>query len=394
VARRPHFVIMANGGPGWLGGRHYPIYLVKALLLHRGHSEAFDVSVLVRGADELQQYEALAGQLRTCDFLEARLAKGSIASRIRQRIKRARGWVNPRFEELVDALEPTFVYPFTSQVVPSADWIPDFQYHHHPDRMSKVEIADRERQFSAIAKNARQVVLSSFEAERDCLEVFPNTRGRTAVLQFRTFADTDALAADPRAVVAKYHLPERFALISNWLLPTKNHLLVLEALARMPAAARKSVHVVCTGEIYDYRNPGFYNQFLTGLHTLGLREQISVLGVIPKIDQTQLLRAATLYLQPSLFEGWNTSVEDARMFGKRILLSDIGVHREQAPPNSVYFDPHDSADLAEKLQAAMALPVVGDPREIETAALVDYQVLQTRFATDFLKISRGVEAAS
>jgi glycosyltransferase involved in cell wall biosynthesis len=253
--------------------------------------------------------------------------------------------------------------------------------------MSAVEIAARQAEFSRIANNAQRVVLSSFDAQRDCLTVFPQTHDRTAVLQFRTFADPHWLECDPGAVRRRYHLPERFALISNWLLPTKNHRLVLEALSRLSPTARRKVHVVCTGDIYDYRNPGFYNDFLSAIHRLGVAPNLSVLGVIPKVEQIQLLRGATAYLQPSLFEGWNTGVEEARMLGKPILLSDIGVHREQAPPGAVFFDPTDPVALALKLEAVFDTPLPGEGAE--RAALSDYAHLQARFGAEFVSISRG-----
>lgn len=55
------------------------------------------------------------------------------------------------------------------------------------------------------------------------------------------------------------------------------------------------------------------------------------------------------YINPSFFEGWSTTVEEAKYRGKPILLSDLKVHREQAPAKSVFFDPNDPEDLAKKM---------------------------------------------
>lgn len=388
MAERPHIVIIAHGDGGWLGGRQYAINLVRSLLTAKDAGAEFDLSVLVKNSGELTHYEALKPRLRECADYEARLEDWTLPNKIRWWIKRVlMGWTNPRFEELLVKMGATFAYPMSSKIVPSADWISDFQYHHYPDRMSPTEILVRRGEFAAIIDHAQRIVLSSHCAERDCHDLFPASQGRTDVLQFRVFSDPQWTEADPQEIVRKYHLPDRFALVSNWLLPTKNHNLILDALAKTPASARQAMHIVCTGDIYDFRNPGFYNQFLNRIHALGLHHNVSVLGVIPKADQIQLLRASTAYLQPSLFEGWNTGVEEARMFGKTMLVSDIPVHREQAPPRSTFFDPNDPSDLAAKLQTLFSdESAEGFALAREQAGFEDYRRLQIEGGRTLLSI--------
>lgn len=390
-----HVVIAAKGGWGWLGGRQYTLNLLRALIDHRRErGEAFDLSVVVNPSEEtLETYAPLRGELRACVATTEVLADWTLANRVRWRLKRSvSGWVNPRLEEALLRLGADFAYPVSARQSPSADWISDFQYDRFPDGASAAEIAQRRLEFSNIAARAQMIVLSSADAEADCHRLFPSSVGRTAVLRFRAALAPEWLAPDPTATVAKYHLPARFALVSNWLLPTKNHRLVLAALARLSPAARRGVHVVFTGDINDPRNPGFYNQFLSELHTLGVAGQISHLGAIPKADQVQLLRAAEVYLNPSLSEGWNTGVEEARLLGKRQLLSDIAVHREQAPPHAAFFDPHDPDALAAALAEAFGAP--RPPAGDEAAALADYADLRRRFAEDFLAIARGAQTSA
>ena len=54
--------------------------------------------------------------------------------------------------------------------------------------------------------------------------------------------------------------------------------------------------------------------------------------------------------------------------GKEMFLSDIPVHPEQDPLDSVYFDPHDPNDLADKLERSWADLTPG-PSEAENDAL-------------------------
>jgi hypothetical protein len=54
-------------------------------------------------------------------------------------------------------------------------------------------------------------------------------------------------------------------------------------------------------------------------------------------------------INPSYFEGWSTTVEEAKILDLKILLSDISVHREQNPEKAEYFSPDDPQKLADLL---------------------------------------------
>ena len=62
------------------------------------------------------------------------------------------------------------------------------------------------------------------------------------------------------------------------------------------------------------------------------------------------MKNAKFVIQPSLFEGWGTVVEDAKVLDKTILLSDIPVHQEQKNEKCILFDPHDPVALANLIQ--------------------------------------------
>jgi glycosyltransferase involved in cell wall biosynthesis len=79
----------------------------------------------------------------------------------------------------------------------------------------------------------------------------------------------------------------------------------------------------------------------------GVESEFMCLGIVPYKDVANLARGAVSLINPSLFEGWSTSVEEAKSLGRSILLSDIDVHREQAPERGAYFPPNDAEALAD-----------------------------------------------
>jgi glycosyltransferase involved in cell wall biosynthesis len=79
---------------------------------------------------------------------------------------------------------------------------------------------------------------------------------------------------------------------------------------------------------------------------LGIEEMFRPLGLVPYRDIMSLLRWSVAVINPSLFEGWSTTVEEAKSMGKTVILSDIPTHREQSPDRGKYFSPHSPAQLA------------------------------------------------
>jgi glycosyltransferase involved in cell wall biosynthesis len=98
----------------------------------------------------------------------------------------------------------------------------------------------------------------------------------------------------------------------------------------------------------------------------GLENRFVCLGKVPFPVLVSLMHYSIAVLQPSLFEGWSTTIEESKAMCKRIILSNIDVHLEQAPERGLYFSPDSSYQLAEHLKRAYA---EFDPRTEERFAM-------------------------
>ena len=70
------------------------------------------------------------------------------------------------------------------------------------------------------------------------------------------------------------------------------------------------------------------------------------MGLIKYDEVLSLIYNSKCILNPSLFEGWSSTVEQAKAYGKYLILSNIGVHLEQNPRYCNYFNPNKSENLA------------------------------------------------
>jgi glycosyltransferase involved in cell wall biosynthesis len=276
--------------------------------------------------------------------------------------------------------------------VPTLGWIHDFQHVHLPELFTPEENRNRDDVFAKVAAHSTRVVLSSEDALRDYAAFCPSYVHKARVLRFVAQPPADVYDGDPRQICVEYDLPERFVYLPNQFWLHKGHRTVVEALARL-RSSRPEVTVVCTGNPSDHRAPLYFAELLAEASRLGLRDNFIVLGWVPHVHTFRLLRQSMAVLQPSRFEGWSTTVEETKSIGKTIVLSDIPIHREQAPPSALYFDPTDPAALAERLSEVYDTRAPGPDRALEADAREALPKRSREYAETFVDIVRDAVAA-
>lgn len=264
--------------------------------------------------------------------------------------------------------------------IPTIAWLPDFQHRHLREQFGLVAYWRREVGFRAQVASGRKIMLSSEDARKDCEHFYPGATGNTAVVRFATPIPADLMEAFPEKVREEYRLPPQFFYLPNQFWKHKNHIVVIEALGVLKQQEFDIV-VAVSGNPVDPRHPGYVEQLNARIATLGLQDNFRMLGMIPRRHVISLLRTCTALINPSFFEGWSSTVEEARALGVPMLLSDLSVHREQMGDGATYFDANDVVDLAEKLRN-IALDNAQSISTREPAAPDAENVC--RFARDFL----------
>lgn len=383
------------GGTGWTAGPHYLRNLFSALRSLDYHWRP-EIVLLVPHQTQSDSYSSLMSYVDELLYMPPLLGLWSrLAIRIRRRLG---SWLGPE-PLLASYLRKHHVdCVFSSSEfgrwfsVPLLAWIPDFQHLHLPDMFSPTQIQSRNWSLSCQGDYADRVILSSQDALRDFERFAPRSAHKARVLSFVAQLPADTYDADPAWVCDYYHLPRRFFYSPNQFWKHKNHAAVVQALALLKAQHPK-VTVVCTGNTNEQRHPGYFGKLLATISERGLRDNLIILGLVPYEHLTQLMRQSLAVLQTSLFEGWSTTVEEAKSLGKQIILSDLSVHREQNPPGAVFFDPNDPEALALCLARAFEENKPGPDRELEASARAQLPERISRFGQSFVETVREVVPA-
>ena len=260
------------------------------------------------------------------------------------------------------------VGPHNGRTPKYISWIPDFQYVHQPQFFSPEQLERRRRNDELSARNADAILLSSNDAMKDYQRLFPDGAPATVAQFPSSFAFEEPL--DAPEVLDTYRIPERFALVVNQWWAHKNHQVVLEA-AEILKQLGTPVPVVFVGMPWDPRQPtnATASSIMQEVVKRDLRTHVWLLGMVPHIELHGLLRRATVLVQPSMFEGWSTSIEDAKALGCPVVASDLAVHREQGPAGTACFGLQSPQHLARLVDAAVNRPTVRTPQQLAGSLL-------------------------
>ncbi len=258
-------------------------------------------------------------------------------------------------EHGMDVLLPV-IYP-TAQydMVPrgrcaTVGWIPDFQHAFLPEFFDPSEIQERRDACRRCAHWNDVVLLSSEAVRRDFVSELPEYAGKARVLPFPSSLALGILPKPAQDFRTRLGVPEKYLLVANQFWAHKNHDIVIRALSEI-RRRHGNLCVVMVGNMVDHRKNDrcVASEILQSLSRNNLDGMVRMLGRVAGDDLVSLLRHAGAIIQPSRFEGWSTTVQDAKALGRPLICSDIPTHREQAP-QARFFPTDDFQKLADIME--------------------------------------------
>ena len=274
-------------------------------------------------------------------------------------------------------------------------WIPDFQYLHLPEFFPDIDANKETRNNRDIISQSDLVILSSHNALEDFQSIVsPENKSRGTVLQFvsQTSNTASLKVTSLESIEQKYGFNGKFFFLPNQFWVHKNHMLVLQAIKLLKDRGI-DVLVLCTGTLEDMRvkNSRYIDDIYDFINDNRLQAQVKILGHIDYDDVLVMMRNSLAVINPSRFEGWSSSVEEAKSMGKPIILSNIGVHIEQNPPNGRYIDPDDALGLSKILEEIWFVPADISQEKAEEKARQLLHKRTVEFGNNYLKIIKEVE---
>lgn len=354
--------IVFNFSPKWMGGIIYIVNLVKTLnyLDDKDKPEIilFYSPLLTNFLDEIK-YPYL---------IQVKWAFPSIIWGT------LRSWLqfkNVFYDDIIktyslDALYPANNYPVKTRTKAKVvAWFADLQHKHYPEFFSKSMILFRNARLFFILRNSNALVVSSYAVKGD-FERFYKIRAELKIHVFH-FTSVNGGYEDIEfdELRIRYELPKRYFLISNQFHKHKNHKVALLAIALLKENGIK-INLVITGKLPQIKSSSYMAEFYGIIEKSDLYKQIRLLGITRREDQLHIMKHSQAVIQPSLFEGWSTVIEDALSLNVPVIASRLPVNIEQLGPDGIFFDAHDADSLAKILSS---LP----ERDFKQSSGIDYE---------------------
>jgi len=338
--------ILFNFNPVWMGGIIYIQNLIH-ILNFLDDEEKPDIRLFYR--PDLKKFveQVKYPYLKTIEWDFPPIVKGNILS-----------WVNGKnmfvdrilkqYNDL-DSLFPLQDYPVkTKSEVKLVGWYADLQHKYYPGFFSKRKVFERNARIKFVLKNTDDLVVSSQAVADDFKKFFELRKNMKLHIYHFGSVIENFNKLDIIEVRKKYNLPEKYFMVSNQFHIHKNHEVLLKSLIRLKERA-SFIHIAMTGR---FREASF-SPYMQKLHTLidenNLQSGISLLGLVPRNEQLLLMKHAQAVIQPSLFEGWSTVIEDAISLQVPVIASSLPVNIEQLGDKGTFFDAHDDNTLADIL---------------------------------------------
>lgn len=263
-----------------------------------------------------------------------------------------------------------FTYPFWMKAPPLHCAVlsspSDFNFKHFlPEGSLRRRIHERALR-SWMERSDRLLVYCEAMAD-ELREHYPEFSDRTVPVQLGVTTGRPAPTPGALAELRRERgLPERFALVTGWITPHKDPLVVVRALSELRRRGTP-LPVVFVGpnatELADGAPPGFNAAYVASVRAAmqegGLvhGRDLFTLGYVSDDDLTRLFHLATAYLFPTRYEGFGLPSLEATLAGCPAVVSAIPPLLEQHRAlGGAYhvFEPGDAMALADRLAGILS----------------------------------------
>lgn len=204
-----------------------------------------------------------------------------------------------------------------------------------------------EKKYLHSCEIANHIIAISEQTKRDLIELARVPEDKiTVVYQGCNPVFNHEVTAEQKAQVReKYHLPAQFILNVGALEKRKNQLLILQSMA----LKNIDFQMVIVGVNTKYAD--VLRQFIA---SHGLEKRVMILSDVPFTDLPAIYQSASLFVYPSLFEGFGIPILEAMHSGVPVIAATGSCLEESGGPGSLYVSPDNAEELADKISKVLS----------------------------------------
>jgi len=230
--------------------------------------------------------------------------------------------------------------------------IHDLAFKIFPDYFPKKDLLKLNRLSDLAINNANRIIAVSQATKNDILKFYPQLAEEKITVIHHGF--------DSQLFSKKVSIEKSGAVLGNWKLEIGNYILYVGAIQ-----PRKNLGVLIEAfEKIKIKNPELklviagapawkYEDTLEKIASSEFKADIIITGTVPFEWLSALYQNASVFVFPSLYEGFGIPVLEAMASGVPVVLANNSSLPEVAGDGALYFDTQDCDDLARCLEDVM-----------------------------------------
>jgi glycosyltransferase involved in cell wall biosynthesis len=226
--------------------------------------------------------------------------------------------------------------------------IHDLIFERYPELYSFFDRKIHFSKFSYAAKKADVIIAISEQTKSDILKYIPNIASQKIKVIYQGCNEAFKLEYSEERkseIQKKFNLPTQFLLNVGTIEQRKNALQIVKAIENIDTT------LVLIGRKTEY-----YKEIKKCAKEKNIKDKIKHLKNITTEELAIIYQLATIFVYPSIFEGFGIPIIEALYSKTLVITNKYGVFKEAGGENSIYIDVQSTEELTEKIDFLLKNP--------------------------------------
>ncbi len=223
--------------------------------------------------------------------------------------------------------------------------IHDLIFMIYPEFYSFFDRKIHHYKFKKAAQQADLIIAISEQTKRDIVGFFAVSSSKIKVIyQGCQAVFKESFSDDEKKKVAtKFNLPEQFILNVGTIEARKNVLSAIKAIQNI------DTHLVIIGAETPYTK-----DIKNYIDENKMHNKLTFIKTVRKEELAMIYQMATIFVYPSLFEGFGIPIIEALYSKTPVITTNSGVFPEAGGPDSIYVNPADIQEIQSKIELLLS----------------------------------------
>ncbi|MFY9307766.1 MAG: glycosyltransferase family 1 protein [Bacteroidia bacterium] len=219
--------------------------------------------------------------------------------------------------------------------------IHDLIFLRYPELYPLIDSRIYNKKFRHACDTADQIIAISEETKKDIEKFYfiPSDKIKVVYQSCDEVYYTAPTEQFSQEVISRYKLPADFLLYVGTIEERKNLLTIAKALKHV-----ENIPLVVVGKKKKY-----FKDVMEYVQKNNLENRIIVLENVANNELPVIYRQAKIFIYPSIFEGFGIPIVEALISKTPVITTNGGCFPEAGGPDSVYVNPSDENELAQKI---------------------------------------------